>query len=474
MTRREATLATRVSRPGPRLNTSLDRLAAYLSVRSVGGVSTFAGNAKIAADTVGQFFSAPKDVHTVCGRFAEMGFEIDRVSRLSIRVRGSAKLFARRMGLKFERKAAMPGQAVSQVPWTPSAATSPRLLDLGASEVEGVAFPQPLELHALSASPPRPGYHHLRIPADLVAGLNAGPVHQQGFQGQAVRAAMIDSGFAWTHPYFTSRGYRLTVALPAGSTLDSNGHGTGESANFLAIAPRAHLYGLSMDDIVEAFQVARDDLAVQIISNSWGTRYPTDGPNGTWDPYWSLVQAEIALCVQQGIIVLFSGGNGGMSFTASMPETISVGGAYRDPNDDLRASDYASSFDSTRYPGQHVPEVCGLVGMKPRAIYITLPVPPRSEIDRSFGGSRYPDRDETTKRDGWAVFSGTSAACPMVAGVVALILNRYPQADLAEIRQRLSRARDVTVGSSAMGDRAGPGYDAATGHGLVDAERACA
>ena len=163
-----------------------------------------------------------------------------------------------------------------------------------------------------------------------------------------------------------------------------------------------------------------------------------------------------------------------MSFTASMPETISAGGVYVDKSGQKMASDYASSFDSTRFPGQHVPEVCGLTGMKPRAIYITLPIPAACEIDRSLGGRSFPDRDETSKRDGWGVFSGTSAACPMVAGVVALILSRYPGADLAEVRQRLDQAQDVTLGQSAMGDPAGPDYDAATGYGLVDAERACA
>jgi subtilisin family serine protease len=284
---------------------------------------------------------------------------------------------------------------------------------------------------------------------------------------------MIDSGFQWSHPYFASKSYNVKVSLPVDSDQDTNGHGTGESANFLAIAPKARLHGLSMDDIVEAFQVCRDDLGVQIISNSWGSRLATDGPDATWDPYWSLVQAEIALCAQQGIIVLFSGGNGGMSFTASMPETISVGGVFVDSAGTRRASDYASSFDSEWWPDEHVPEVCGLVGMKPRAVYIALPIPSGCEIDRSLGGGKYPQADETGKTDGWGVFSGTSAACPQAAGVVALILSKHPNADLNEVRQRLSRAVDVTEGVSSMGDSAGAGYDAATGYGLVDAEQAC-
>ena len=88
-------------------------------------------------------------------------------------------------------------------------------------------------------------------------------------------------------------------------------------------------------------------------------------------------------------------------------------------------------------------------------------------------GSSFPDKDETEPEDGWGVFSGTSAACPMVAGTVALILCKYPGADLEEVRERLRRAQDVTEGHSSMEDPAGPGYDAATGHGLVNVEQAC-
>src|SRR5438477_12527118 len=100
-----------------------------------------------------------------------------------------------------------------------------------------------------------------------------------------------------------------------------------------------------MEDTVHAFQAARDTLKVPIISNSWGTAFDTDGPNGDWHPYWSLVRAEIVLCAKQGIAVVFSGGIGaGMSFTASMPDPISVGGVYIDKSKNKIASHYASSF----------------------------------------------------------------------------------------------------------------------------------
>jgi hypothetical protein len=62
----------------------------------------------------------------------------------------------------------------------------------------------------------------------------------------------------------------------------------------------------------------------------------------------------------------------------------------------------------------------------------------------------------------------------MAAGVVALILQQHPTSTLADVRRRLYKATDVRTGQSSHGDSAGPGYDAATGYGLVDAAQAVA
>ena len=481
------------------MNATLDQLTAYLSVRSIGGISLYAGNAPLQAQTIEQFSSTPHDTRAAVSKLVDLGFEVNVVSPLSVRVSGPARQFYKHFGLKFEKKAG--------TMYAPTDQTEANCLDLGSELLEGLAFPQPIQLHGderastksprksttrrrtpaaaahaggVSATPPVLNYYHLKVPTDVAKAMNAQVVHQAGNKGQGVKAAMIDSGFQWTHPYFQGKGYNLAVALPANSNADANGHGTGESANFLAVAPKAKLIGLSMDDTIQAFAMCRQQLGVQIITNSWGSAVDTDGPMSAWHPYWSQVLAEIALCVASGIIVLFSGGNGGMSATASSPDTISVGGVYKAQDGTLRASDYASSFDSFRFQNHpvkrevHVPEVCGLCGMQPGATYIALPIPPGCEIDKKRGGGSFPAKDETAKNDGWGVFSGTSAACPMVAGVVALILNAHPQANLAAVRQRLYKAVDVTQGQSWHGDAAGHGYDAATGYGFVDAAQAVA
>jgi subtilisin family serine protease len=146
------------------------------------------------------------------------------------------------------------------------------------------------------------------------------------------------------------------------------------------------------------------------------------------------------------------------------------------PNGMLEASNYASGFRSPLFPGRLVPDVCGLVGQRPRAQYIMLPVQPGDELDRAeatvdpHGGSSV---DGTTQTDGWARFSGTSAAAPQLAGICALIKQVNPRLTPQQVRAVLQQtARDVTQGVNAFNFPAGPGRDLATGYGLADAERA--
>lgn len=103
-----------------------------------------------------------------------------------------------------------------------------------------------------------------------------------------------------------------------------------------------------------------------------------------------------------------------------------------------------------------------------------LPVPPGSQIDknRSLGG------DETESNDGWAAFSGTSAAAPQIAGICALIRQMAPGLSPFQVKDILQKtARDVQSGGchpAAGGYRSQPGFDLATGAGLANAAAAIA
>ena len=146
------------------------------------------------------------------------------------------------------------------------------------------------------------------------------------------------------------------------------------------------------------------------------------------------------------------------------------------PDETLQASNYASGFMSNVYPRRRVPDLSGLVGMQPNAIYIMLPVEPKDSIDVGLSGGSHPNKDETTNRDGWAAFSGTSAAAPQLAGASALVKQACKRLGPADVRDILMKsARDVTRGTCHPNTGSNPatvGHDLATGAGLVDAHKA--
>ena len=209
-----------------------------------------------------------------------------------------------------------------------------------------------------------------------------------------------------------------------------------------------------------------------IISNSW----TSDVQFGPLSAALQARAAAVAAAWASGIIVVFAAGNGHWGFPGQHPDVISVGGVDVRIDGSLRASDYSSGFMSNVYPNRRVPDMCGVVGMRPKAMNIMLPLPAGSEIDTGNAGGSHPTTgDETANNDGWAAFSGTSAACPQVAGVCALIKQACSHLTPPQVRDILmSTARDVTTGTNHpnFGNAAGAGVDLATGNGLVDAHKA--
>jgi subtilisin family serine protease len=377
-------------------------------------------------------------------------------------------------------------------PWKPQKAIE-SMIDNAYIQWPHIYMNQLFSSNEPSPIPPRVGYHHLRVPGDVVSLLNVAKVHREGTTGRGVKVAMIDSGFAHGHPYFQRMGYNTSVVLAPGATdsdLDGNGHGTGESANLLAIAPDVHFIGVKLDNetnpaagasLLEGFQEAMSH-SPDIVSVSLGfDLVPTNPMTGRRTSNNHLtnlpnslvaLEAEIEAAVAGGATVVFSAGNGHVAFPGMMPDVISAGGTFVDEDGSMIASDYASGFTSKIYAGRNVPDYCGLVGLAANhADYIMLPVQSGCEIDQ--GNSSH---DGTSSTDGWGVFSGTSAAAPQIAGICALLKQKNPGLTPDEIKNVLRLTSiDVVQGQASAASnegsatQAGPGPDNAAGSGLVDA-----
>lgn len=461
--------------------------------------------ARMSSASVSAMRPDPLDMDKALYELHRRGFEVSERGKLTASVRCSRQLYEKVFGTKLkvfriDQTQQMSSQAFYYPPaeaaWKPDESLMSLIDDayiqwphifMATAKKPKTKAAQP------SAIPPEVSYFHLQVPNDVPRLLNAAQVHAAGITGKGVRVAMIDSGFGHSHPYFKAHNYNSTVVLASGASnnkTDANGHGTGESANVFALAPGATFIGIKLDNdtnpqgsasILEGLQEALKHKP-QVISVSLGydlceadpvtgqrtsNKHLTALPNGL-----KALEAELQAAVASGIVIVFSAGNGHVSFPGMMPEVISAGGAFIDSKGNMRASDYASAFASQIYSGRKVPDFCGLVGLQPHADYIMLPIPIGCEIDGDNS-----THDETTPTDGWGVFSGTSAAAPQLAGVCALLLEKNPGLTPSDVKAVLKRtSKDVVKGAAnsasnggAAGLKAGPGEDGATGAGLVDA-----
>lgn len=457
---------------------------AEASPRSVQGTSLFATSTPVTRETVRAFYSDDGVIPAAVAQLQAEGFDVLNVGDTTITIGGPPRLYERVFKTpivaetRVTRKSARRVEATTRLdsPDTPV----PGLIDTSQSPlsgvIEGVALNKKAYPFAVSQLPPRKGYWYLDVPADVSLGMKADNAHRSGYTGKGVKVVMVDSGW-YRHPFFTARGYRSEpVVLGPGAAQplrDEVGHGTGESANVFAVAPDVAFTMVKTDFIntTGAFNAAVA-LGPDIISCSWGG----DIEEPPLDAADQALAAAVANAVQQGIIVIFSAGNGHWGFPGQHPDVISAGGAYLQSLQPPEATEYASGFKSKIYPNRRVPDVCGLVGKPPRAAYLMLPVEPGDELDRDLGGVAFPNGDDTKTTDGWAAFSGTSAAAPQLAGTCALMKQAWPQMTPGQAKDLLkTTARDVTNGRAAQSTghhKAGPGADLATGHGIADATKA--
>ena len=468
----------------------------YVSVRSQGGTSFL--DADDLSDSEA-FHGRQEDVSEATRAIEDAGLEVVAESPLGMAVAGSPGAYEELTGGTLTPVELLMHTRAQRLEYVTHldivGSGQPEALGAGTGgpeAVEGVVLERPRSPMAIFPAPIAPSVarFHLRVPDDVATILGAHDAHRRGERGEGVTVAMVDSGW-FRHPFFAAHGYDVqpTVSVVPGTNpaRDPHGHGTGESANVFAIAPaavlrpfraandRGQLVG-ALAGFVRA-KAGRPD----VLTNSWGGDYLDPVPAQP-DAADRALALEIRDAIRQNIVVVFSAGNGSFSAEAQVPGVIAAGGVFASAGLELQASTYSSGYHSAWFGGVDVPTVSGLVGLRPRASYIMMPIPAGCPIDveraaAGTGSGAGDPPDGTAPNDGWALFSGTSASAPQLAGAAAVLRGIRANATPAEVTKALcDTAIDVRVGRChpRFNNPAQPGRDLATGFGLVDVSAAAA
>ena len=279
------------------------------------------------------------------------------------------------------------------------------------------------------------------------------PEAQRTAQGDGVLVAVLDTGVVARHP---ALGGRVTTGpdLIGGGARPGQSywgeHGTAMASDVLKVAPKARILSVRVlwdwEDPARkrALKMTRDaqsEKAAHALAN--GIRYAVGkGAKvismslGTdeWDifnGYEEDTAAAVDYAVSKGVTILASSGNGGstnplekdannkVSYPAAYPGVIGVGAL----GPDGRRTDFSQvhTYTTVAAPGIDIYSA------------------------RNTGGYQSVD--------------GTSPACALTAGVVALALSRNPKLTPGQIRSILTRTARHPAG----------GYDTFVGFGQVDA-----
>jgi subtilisin len=239
--------------------------------------------------------------------------------------------------------------------------------------------------------------------------VNAPDVHSAGFKGAGIKVAVLDTGILTSHAdLLVAGGYDTTGT---GSYNDDNGHGTHVAGTIAALdntigvlgaAPSAQLYAVkvlnsagsgSYSNIIAGIEWAINN-DIDVINMSLG------GSSGS-----TALEQACNSAYNAGILLVAAAGNEGTSsgttecigYPAKYSSVMAVGS--------ITSSNVRSSFSSTG-----------------STLEIMAP-----------GSNIY----STTYNGSYGTMSGTSMACPHVAGVAALVWSAKPSLTNVQLRNAL-------------------------------------
>jgi len=297
--------------------------------------------------------------------------------------------------------------------------------------------------------------------ADVAAYLGVNQVWSAGFRGTGMVVGVLDSGItAQGRPVksgeTTRRIGRVIGGWPADWGTESSkwgDHGNMCATDVLGMSPEAQLYDLriagsggspgTISRALQAFQWAIDrhrvDGTPHVLTNSWGIFQETWDATYARNPNHPFTR-KVVEAINEGILVLFAAGNCG----AGCPDGRC--GPDNGPGRSIwGANGHASVM--TVGAGNKNEQYIGYSSQGPAALD-----PNKPDFCSISHFTGYFNSD-----------SGTSAATPILAGVVALLKQAAPTATQGSIKNCLkSTAKDIGP----------PGFDQHSGAGIVQAKRA--
>jgi subtilisin family serine protease len=291
-----------------------------------------------------------------------------------------------------------------------------------------------------------------------------------------IKVAVVDQGVDLNHPDLSANlllGYDATDGVLGGvngACLSYDAHGTACAGIIAAIDNTIGTKGVAPYCRIIPVRVTYSEYSsyYQQYIEIWDDDWKVDAINYAWDNAgadiiscsWksSTVAAltnEINAAITQGrngkgCVVVFASGNNSassVSYPASLSNVIAVGANTRN-GQWASFSNYGTALDVVA-PGVD--------------IYTT-----------DIQGSAGYNTSNGTAGNYSATFGGTSAACPHVAGIAALILSVYPNLTQAQVRQAIESTCTKLSGYSFSTNSSHPNgtWNNQVGHGLVNAHAA--
>jgi Ca2+-binding RTX toxin-like protein len=343
------------------------------------------------------------------------------------------------------------------------------LVDIGADAPSGPPIPEPM------LAPPTDTLYPTQW---NLATINVLPVWDD-YTGAGIVVAVYDEGIDTTHPDLDSRvilGINTTTGGPGGQPIEANdSHGTAVAGLIAAERNGIGVVGVAYDSLlVSLYQgfsaanpgnnvVAFDNARVHadVMNNSWGYTSPfVDDFNGYFatDAFYLRQAAEYGRG-GLGTVIVFAAGNN---------RTGGDNTNHHNFQNDRHTVVVAASNQDGTITSYSTPGASILVTAPGSPLSATIPTTDR------LGSPGYNNNGLD-----YALFNGTSAAAPQVAGVVALMLDANPglgYRDVQEILAYSARQTTVTAGYEYNGARnwngGGLHFSEDFGAGLVDARAA--